>query len=255
VSASQNFPLSERCGVITGAVGGIGSSLCDAFSEAGARVAVLDLDETRASEKAGQLRGDAIGIGVDISNEHQVKEGFDRITAEFGRLDFLVNNAGVRYEESFLDHQLDSWRKTLDINLTGAFLCARAAARWMVDHGGGKIVNIASIAGASAVSGRAAYVSSKAGLIGLTRAIAWELGEHGIYCNALLPGVIETPLTAHYFDDPDLVQKITRATSLPRVGEPGDIAGPAVFLCSSASDYIQGALLPVDGGWLAGKGY
>jgi len=252
---SSDLALADRCGVITGALGGIGSALCDAFKNAGARVAVLDLNEEKAIEKARQLGGDAVGLGVDITDEEQVRQGFQHLANQFGRLDFLVNNAGVRFEKSFLEHDLESWRKTLDVNLTGAFLCARSAASQMAAAAGGKIVNIASIAGASAVTGRAAYVASKAGLIGLTRAIAWELGEQGVYCNALLPGVIETPLTAHYFEDPQRVTAIAAATAMPRHGQAEDITGPAIFLCSSASDYVQGAVLPVDGGWLAGKGY
>ena len=247
--------LAGRAGIITGATGGIGQALAAAFRGAGARVALLDLDAQAVARDARRLGGGAIGLRADVTNEREVEGAVERAVAAFGRLDFLVNNAGIRFEIPFLEHGLDAWRKTMDVNLTGAFLCARAAARRMVEHDGGKILNVASIAAACAVRARPAYVASKAGLLGLTRAIAWELGPRGVYCNAILAGVIETPLTAHYFEDEARARVVNEATALGRRGLPSDIVGPALFLCSPASDYVQGAAVAVDGGWLAGKGY
>jgi gluconate 5-dehydrogenase len=247
--------LIGRCGAITGALGGLGQEMCSTFTAAGARVALLDLDEEKTCIRASEFGHGSMGCGVDITDARSVTDVFARVAREFGKLDFLVNNAGVRFEVPFLKHDVERWRRTLEVNLTGTFLCAQAAARIMVKSGGGKIVNIASIAGRSAFRTRPAYVSSKAGIIGLTQAIAWELGSSGIYCNAIAPGFIETPLTAHYFEDHELAALIRSGTSLGRWGTPRDIVGPTAFLCSQLSDYIQGTTLFVDGGWLAGKGY
>lgn len=247
-------PLHDRCGVITGALGGIGRVLCAAFTAAGARVAMLDIEEAALQAQASTCVG-AIATAADISSENQVTAAIDCALGSFGRLDFLINNAGVRYECAFLDHDLSSWRRTLDVNLTGSFLCARAACRIMVERGGGSIVNIASVAAQSAFRGRAAYVASKSALLGLTRAIAWELGPRGIRCNAIAPGIIETALTSHYFEDETRAAGIREQTPARRWGQPEDLSGAAIFLCGPGADFVQGATLCVDGGWLAGKGY
>lgn len=247
--------LAGKAGVITGATGGLGREMCAGFAEAGARVALLDLDGAEAVKFAAELGGDHIGIGVDITDPDSVAAAFRQVVLAFGRLDFLVNNAAVRYEVPFLEHDVARFKRTLDVNIVGAFLCAQSAARVMVDQGGGKIVNIASISGLSAFRNRPAYVASKAGLMGLTRAIAWELGPKGIFCNALAPGILETPLTSHYFEDPEMAALIRANTALERWGQSREIVAPALFLCSDAASYIQGQTIVADGGWLAGKGY
>jgi len=215
---------------------------------------MLDIGQFALDAQASTCSG-ATAVAADITDEHQVTSAVDRALAEFGRIDFLINNAGVRFESAFLEHSLSHWRRTLDVNLTGSFLCARAASRVMVEQGGGCIVNIASIAAESAFGGRAAYVASKSGVLGLTRAIAWELGPLGIRCNAIAPGIIETPLTSHYFEDEARAASICEATPARRWGQPRDVTGAAVFLCSAGSEFVQGATLYIDGGWLAGKGY
>lgn len=247
--------LAGKAGVITGAVGGLGGAMCAAFATAGARVALLDLDGATAADQAAALDGDHIGIGVDVTDPESVTAAFARTATEFGRIDFLVNNAGIRYEASFLDHDLARWKQTLDVNLTGTFLCAQSAARIMAVQGAGKIVNIASISAVSSFRRRPAYVASKTGVLGLTRAIAWEMGPAGINCNAITPGIIETPMTRHYFEDPEMAALIKAGTASERWGQPQEVANTAIFLCSDAASYIQGQAIVVDGGWLAGKGY
>ena len=246
--------LTGRCGIITGGAGGLGVAIATAFIAADAKVALLDIDEERVRTSAEGLGPEVLALRADVSSEHGVQMAFNEAMARFGRLDFLINNAGIRYERGFLDHDFAIWRKTLDVNLIGSFNCAKAAAIHMGDRGG-KIVNIASVAASSAFQSRAAYISSKSGLLGLTRAIAWEMGPRGIYCNAIAPGIIETPLTQHYFEDPGRMETIRRQTPLGRPGKPSEVAEVAVFLCSAASDFVQGATLYVDGGWSAGKGY
>ena len=248
-------PLSGRAGIVTGAASGIGRQLAEAFVEAGARVAVLDRDADGAEEAAGAFGDAAIALSVDICDEAAVEAAVARVRERFGSFDFLVNNAGIRHQASVVDHDLETWRRTIDVNLTGTFICSRAAVRTMLADGGGKILNIASTAGVLAISNRVAYSASKAGIIGMTRAIAFELGPQGIYCNAIAPGVFETPLTASYFADEAFASLIKANTPLRRWAQPRELAPAAVFLCSADSDFVQGVTLCVDGGWVVGKGY
>jgi gluconate 5-dehydrogenase len=247
-------PLAGRSGIVTGAASGIGRQLAEAFAEAGARVAVLDSNAEGAEETAKAIDG-ALSIAVDITDEDGVERGVLEVEEAFGGLDYLVNNAGIRHQASILDHDLGTWRRTLDVNLTGTFICSRAAVRAMLRHGGGKLLNIASIAGILAMSNRVAYAASKAGIVGLTRAMAVELGPEGIHCNAIAPGVFETPLTKAYFEDESFASLIVENTPLRRWGQPNELAPAAIFLCGPDSDFIQGQTLCVDGGWVAGKGY
>jgi gluconate 5-dehydrogenase len=245
-------PLDGRAGVVTGAAQGIGRALAAGLGEAGARVALIDLkDDVR--DAAAEL--DAFAQVADITDAEAVTAAVDAVAQEFGRLDFLVNNAGVRLIEPIMEMSLDGWRRTLDVNLTGAFNCIRAAVPHMLRAGRGRIVNVASVAGILAFKNRAPYNVSKAGIIALTKSVAQELAEQGIACNAVAPGVIETPLTRDYFTDPELAPKIKASTPLGRWGQPGDLVGPVVFLCSDAAEFVHGETLAVDGGWISGKGY
>jgi gluconate 5-dehydrogenase len=247
-------PLDGRVGVVTGAAQGIGRALAAGLTAAGARVVLLDraADEVRAA--AAELDG-ACAHAADITDADGVGAAIDAAAGEHGRLDFLVNNAGVRLIEPVMEMSLDGWRRTLDVNLTGTFNCIRAAVPHMRRAGGGRIVNVASVAGILAFSNRAPYNVSKAGIIALTKSVAVELAADGITCNAIAPGVIETPLTREYFNDPELAPKIKANTPLGRWGQTEDLVGPVVFLCGSGADFVQGETLVVDGGWVAGKGY
>jgi NAD(P)-dependent dehydrogenase (short-subunit alcohol dehydrogenase family) len=248
-------PLAGRAGIITGAASGIGRHIAGAFASAGARVALFDRDEEGVQAAAKSLAGDGLGMAVDITDEKRVEQAVLEAEEGLGRLDFLVNNAGVRHQASIVDHDIETWRRTVDVNLTGTFICSRATLRVMLGQGSGKILNIASIAGVLAMSNRVAYAASKAGIIGLTRAMAVELGPQGIHCNAIAPGVIETPLTASYFEDEAFASLIVENTPLRRWGQPNELAPAAIFLCGGDSDFVQGVTLCVDGGWVAGKGY
>jgi NAD(P)-dependent dehydrogenase (short-subunit alcohol dehydrogenase family) len=247
--------LAGRAGIVTGAASGIGRQLAGAFADAAAQLALFDRDSEGVRAAADSIAGGGLGIGVDITDEEGVEDAVHKAEEELGRIDFLVNNAGVRHQASVVDHDIGTWRRTVDVNLTGTFICSRAAVKAMLRHGGGKILNIASIAGVLAMSNRVAYAASKAGIIGLTRAMAVELGPQGIYCNAIAPGIFETPLTASYFEDQDFASLIVDNTPLRRWGQPSELAPAAIFLCSEASDFVQGVTLCVDGGWVAGKGY
>jgi gluconate 5-dehydrogenase len=235
--------LTGLSGVITGAASGIGAGLAAAFEAAGATVERWDVAEA-----------DAV-VACDVRDPGAVARATEGAIERLGGIDFLVNNAGVRAQGAFLDASFEDWQRVLDVDLTGVWNCSQAVGRHMAARGGGKVLNIASIVSTHALRNRPAYVAAKAGVAGLTRAMAFELGPMGIRCNAIGPGVIETPLTQSYFEDPDLAALIERETPLGRWGQVEDLAGPAVFLCSPAADYVSGQLLFVDGGWTAGKGY
>jgi NAD(P)-dependent dehydrogenase (short-subunit alcohol dehydrogenase family) len=247
--------VEGRVGVITGGARGIGVGIAEAFLDAGARVAILDTDGVE--EAAAGLGAGAIGLTADVTDEAAVAVAFASAHEQLGGLDFLINNAGIRHQVPFVDCPVDLWRRTIDVNLTGSFICAQAAVRLMLAGAGrgGAIVNLASIAGRLALRERAAYDASKGGVISLTQAIAAELAGSGIRCNAIAPGLIETPLSARYFRDEAMREIITTNTPSGHWGQAVDIAGPALFLCSDAASFVHGETLFVDGGWNAAKGY
>jgi NAD(P)-dependent dehydrogenase (short-subunit alcohol dehydrogenase family) len=246
--------LAGRAGVVTGAAQGIGRALAAGLVEAGASVALLDLQDDAVREAAATLEG-ASAHAADITDAAAVDAALRDVVERHGRLDFVVNNAGVRLIAPLMEIDVEGWRRTLDVNLTGTFNCIRAAVPHMLRAGGGRIVNVASVAGLLMFRNRAPYNVSKAGIVALTKSVALELASQGITCNAVAPGVIETPLTQEYFSDPELAPKIKENTPLGRWGQPEDLVGPVVFLCGPGADFVQGETLVVDGGWVTGKGY
>ena len=247
--------LTGLGGVITGGGSGIGAAFAAGFAEQGARLALFDVNYEAAQQTAAAIGDTAKAYEVDVSDEDSVAAATDEAADFLGKIDFLVNDAGVRQAGAFVDHQVDVWKRTLDVNVLGGFLCARAVVPKMTEQGGGKILNIASISGILGLKNRIAYSTSKAAVIGMTRSMANELGEFQINVNGIAPGVIETPMTASYFDDEDFAQLIRDNVPLGRWGQTDDLVPPAVFLCGSDSDYVSGQILTVDGGWTAGKGY
>lgn len=253
--APVNASLAGKNGIVTGASRGIGRAIATAFTAAGGRVAVFDRDGDGAREAARELGPGALAFAVDVTDEAAVGAAVEEVAERFDRIDFLVNNAGVRHVAPVAEHPVDVFRATIDVNVTGTFICSQAAIRVMIDQGGGRILNLASMAAELALGGRSAYNASKAAIVALTKSIAVDHGEAGIYCNAIAPGVIETPLSAHYFEDEEMVAVLRENSPLGRWGQVGEVAGPAVFLCSEQASFVQGATLYVDGGWTAGKGY
>lgn len=250
--------LHGRVAIVTGAGQGIGRTLAAGLAAAGASVAVLDRDGHAAADTVASLTAAghrAIALTADISQPEQVDAAFDEVADRLGGIDALVNNAGVRFIAPLMQSSLSDWQRTLDVNLTGTFICVRAALRHMLAKGSGSIVNIGSMAGTLALHERAAYSVTKAGIAMLTKCVAMEVGGSGVRCNAVAPGVIETPLTAHYFEDPQFGQRMRERTPSGRWGTPEDLVGPVLFLCSDESAFVQGETLHVDGGWVAGKGY
>ena len=238
--------------LVTGAGRGIGRAIAAAFAAEGARVAANDLTPVNldASVAAIQQQGGIIQPFVaDVSSRMAVQAMVEEALEAFGRIDVLVNNAGVEPHASLLDLDEWDWDRTLGVNLKGAFLCTQSVARVQKDRGGGTIVNIASIAGrAFGLKERSAYVASKMGLIGFTREAARELAAYNIRVNAVCPGVIATEMTAGLRQDPEMMQRWLADIPSGRLGQPEDVCGLVLYLCSPAAAYITGQAINVDGG-------
>jgi len=238
--------------LVTGAGRGIGRAIAAAFAAEGAQVAANDLTPVNldASVAAIQQQGGIIRPFVaDVSSRMAVQAMVEEVLEAFGRIDVLVNNAGVEPHASLLDLDEWDWDRTLGVNLKGAFLCTQSVARVQKDRGGGTMVNIASIAGrAFGLKERSAYVASKMGLIGFTREAARELAAYNIRVNAVCPGVIATEMTVGLRHDPEMMQRWLADIPSGRLGQPEDVCGPVLFLCSPAAAYITGQAINVDGG-------
>jgi NAD(P)-dependent dehydrogenase (short-subunit alcohol dehydrogenase family) len=245
--------LGNKVAVITGGARGIGLAIAKAFVREGAAVVIADISREGAEEAAAGLEkqgGRAVAVAVNVADPASVSAMVASTLDALGRIDVLINNAGVGGNTPFLELGLEEWNKIISINLTGAFLVAQACAREMVKAGGGKIVNIASLSGQRGGNGRAAYGSAKAGLELLTKVMAVELSPHNINVNNIAPGAIETEM-AKYAHDQATRAAYNYLIPMARYGTPEDIAEAAVFLCSDESRYVQGHTLNVDGGFRA----
>jgi NAD(P)-dependent dehydrogenase (short-subunit alcohol dehydrogenase family) len=244
--------LSGRVALVTGAGRGIGRAIAAGLAAAGARVAVNDIDPAAASATAAQivaLGHQAAAFPADVADSPAVTRLVDAVIALWQRLDILVNNAGVEPHGPLLDFPLADWQRTLDVNLTAPFLASQAAGRAMRAQGGGVIVNLGSIAGrAFGLRNRAAYVAAKSGLLGFTRECAREFAAYNIRVNAVCPGVIITEMTAHLRADEQMMRRWLDDIPQGRLGEPADVVGLVVFLCTDAARYITGQAINVDGG-------
>jgi NAD(P)-dependent dehydrogenase (short-subunit alcohol dehydrogenase family) len=245
--------LEGKIAIVTGAARGIGFSVAWAFAREGAAVAIADVNEAGAKLAAETLQkagARSLAVAVDVADPASVAAMVAAVLEAYGRIDLLMNNAGVGGNTPFLETSLAEWNKIIGINLTGAFMVAQAVAREMAKRAGGKIVNTASLSGQRGGNGRAAYGSAKAGLELLTKVMAVELAPYNINVNAIAPGAIETEMAKFAHD------QATRAAynyliPMTRYGTPEEIADAAVFLCSDESRYVQGHTLNVDGGFRA----
>ena len=244
--------LDNQVALVTGAAMGIGARIAQRFSEAGAVVVIFDVNGENALRMEEKLRatGRVRAIQGDVTNEDQVKSAVERTVAEFGSLDVLVNNAGIDVEGPAIEMSSSVWDRTLDVNLKGAFLFAKYAIPKMKGRGGA-IVNISSVRAFVSYEGNAAYDASKAGMIGLTRALALEHGRDGIRVNAICPGYVSTPMTDEWLaaqpDPAATLKQVLNVHPLGRMGTPLDIAEAALFLASDAASFISGTYLVVDG--------
>lgn len=246
----MNF--KDQVVLVTGAGRGIGKAIALAFAREGAQVAVNDINPASCEAVANEittLGGEAAAFHADVSNKLAVQALLIDLEDRWGRVDVLINNAGVEPHKPIVQLDEWDWDRTIDVNLKGAFICSQSAGRMMIKQGGGVIVNIASIAGrAAGLRDRSAYVASKTGLIGFTKECAREFAAHRIRVNAVCPGVIVTEMTAHLRDNAAQMQKWLDDIPLGRLGEPDDVTGLVLFLCSDAARYITGQAINVDGG-------
>jgi NAD(P)-dependent dehydrogenase (short-subunit alcohol dehydrogenase family) len=253
------FDLTGKVAIVTGARRGIGRGIALKLAEAGADVAVADISLEDCQKVVGEIEGlgrKGLAVKCDVTQKAEVEEMVAQTVKEFGKVDILVNNAGILGGfKPFLELTEEEWNKVIDVNLKGQFLCAQAAAREMVKNKWGRIIDIASIASGQVGIGYpliAHYCASKGGIIAMTEALALELSPLGINVNAIGPGVVETDMTKGMLADEKTTQGMLTRLPKGRVGQPEDIGAAAVFLASDEADYITGATLFIDGGWLAG---
>jgi 3-oxoacyl-[acyl-carrier protein] reductase len=247
------FSLTNKVAFITGASQGIGRATALALATAGAKVAIAARNTEKLSNLVAEIAaagGEALAIPMDVADAGQVKTGFQLALAKFGRLDILVNNAAITRDTLALRMKLEDWDAVLRTNLTGAHLCIQQALGAMLKQRSGRIINITSVVAQTGNAGQANYVASKAGLIGLTRAIAVEVASRSITVNAVAPGFISTPMT-----DPlsqEIKDKMKSMIPLGRFGTDADVAAAIVFLSSDEAAYITGQVLDVNGGLYMG---
>jgi NAD(P)-dependent dehydrogenase (short-subunit alcohol dehydrogenase family) len=239
--------LSSKVALVTGAGRGIGKAIARGLAESGATVAVNDIDAASAQRTAQELGVRA--YPADVSDPDAVQVLIDRIKDDLGGLQILVNNAGIEYKTPILETPVAEWQHTLAVNLSASFYTSQAAGHIMRAAGGGVIVNIASIAGHNIpLPNRASYIASKAGLIGFTKECAREFAAYNIRVNAVCPGVIETEMTAESRSNPAQIEKWLADIPQGRLGQPEDVVGLVLYLCSDGARYLTGQAINVDGG-------
>ncbi len=253
--SAQLFDLTGKVAIVTGGNGGIGLGIARGLARAGASVVVAARNREKTSVSVRELLrlgGSATGISTDVADAASVAAMAKAAADEFGRIDILVNNAGIGIRKAPQDYTADEWRKVVDVNLTGSFLCAREVYPHMVEAGAGKIINIGSMTSIFGSEWVAAYSASKGAVVQLTKSLAIAWAKDNIQVNAILPGWIHTDLTAPIKSDfPDRYEFIRARIPLGRWGEPEEMAGTAVFLASAASNYVTGVAIPADGGYTA----
>jgi NAD(P)-dependent dehydrogenase (short-subunit alcohol dehydrogenase family) len=255
MDGSPRFDFSDQVALVTGAARGLGRTMALALAEAGADVALGLRDRSTGGEVVAEIEAlgrRALPLQMDVTRLDEVYDGVDRTVGELGRLDVLINNAGLGPENPAEDVREDDFDLTVAVNLKGTFFASQAAGRAMIRQGGGRIVNLSSQAGFVALPGEAIYCMTKAGVAHLTKCLAIEWGRHGITVNAVAPTFIATPGTAEALEEPEFrADVIERIAALHRVGEPTEVAGAVLFLASPAASLITGETLLIDGGWTA----
>jgi len=243
--------LKEKICIVTGGARGIGREICGYFLKEGAIVCFFDFNEGESLKTLGEFDKDfgaarAYFFKVNVTNEESVENAVEEIIKKFGKIDVLVNNAGITSDNLMLRMSLDEWNKVININLTGTFICSKYVSRYMVKQKSGKIINMSSVIGIRGNTGQCNYSASKAGVIGLTKSLARELASRNINVNAIAPGYIETEMTKKI--DEKFREKIISMIPNGKLGTVEDVAKTAVFLASEDSAYITGTVINLDGG-------
>lgn len=246
----SNISFKGKTGIVTGAAQGIGKAIARQFVEMGGKAIIVDINP-EAAEKACRELGNTVAYTVDLGNGDEVVRVFEQIVAEQGKVDVLINNAGIVNTDDFDKLTKENWDKIIAVDLTAVFLSCQVIFRHMAEQGGGRIVNVASIAGkvGGGYLGTAAYAAAKAGVISLTKSIAKAGSAHNIYCNSLCPAYTKTPLTASRLTG-EKEEKVLEAMPLHRAATPDEVANGVLFLASDAASFVQGENLNCDGGML-----
>ena len=249
------FDLSGRTALVTGSSRGLGHAIAEGFAQAGARLVLNGVDAARLAQSVAALRAkghDVVEAAFDVTDEAAIQASFARLDDAGVAIDILVNNAGIQLRKPLVDFTLDEWNKVINTNLSSAFMVGREAARRMIKRArGGKVINIGSLTSEAARATVGPYTTAKGGIKMLTRAMAAEWAEHGIQANAIGPGYMATEMNTTLMENPAFDAWVKARTPARRWGRPDELAGTAIFLASSASDYVNGQIIYVDGGMLA----
>ena len=248
--------LKNRIAIVTGGGKGIGAEICLRLASEGAKIVIAEMDIENGEKIAKKIQdnnGEAIVVETNVAEEDSVNNMADVAIKKFGKIDILINNAGIRHINNILDHTKNQWDEMISVNLTGPYLCCKAVIPHMIRNGKGKIINFGSIASFMGRPDRVAYVAAKTGVLGLTRALAVDLTGKNINVNTICPGLISTPFNQKFAEDPVHGEAWGKETIVGRWGMPSDISGAAVFLSSDDADFINGSEIKIDGGWLAAK--
>lgn len=251
---SKLFDLNGKTALVTGSSRGLGNAIASALGDAGARIILNGIDAGRLDDATKEMRAkgyDVLGAAFDVTDEASILQAFSRLDEAGIAIDILVNNAGIQFRKPMLDLQTADWRRVIDTNLTSAFMIGREAARRMAARGHGKIINIGSLTSELARATVAPYTVAKGGIKMLTKAMAAEWAESGIQANAIGPGYMITDMNEALINDPKFDAWVKGRTPARRWGRPDELGGTAVFLASSASDYVNGQIIYVDGGMIS----
>jgi NAD(P)-dependent dehydrogenase (short-subunit alcohol dehydrogenase family) len=258
VNVNSLFNLTGKVAVVTGGAKGLGEAMALALAGAGADVAIAGKTQANnqcVAEKIKSMGRRSIAIEVDVRNATQVENMVSSVVREFGRFDILINSAGYADVKPITEFPLEVWETIMDINVKGTFLCSKEAAKQMIKQGGGKIINVSSLQGSAGRAGDPAYAPSKAAVNLMTKSMACEWAKEGICVNAIAPTWCWTDLTSPHLNKKEFYEKLKERIPLGRAGNKEDLFGITVFLSSSASDFVNGAIIPLDGGAIASDGF
>jgi len=251
----ESFHLGGKVSIVTGAGRGIGRSIAVGLAIAGSDVVLTSRTVSELNDVASEIEKigrKALIVPADVLKSEEIQHVVDKTKNEFGKIDILINNAGMTVKKPAEDYELDDWNNVIGVNLTGVFLFAQYAGRQMIQQGYGNIINISSVGGETALTESIAYCASKGGVNMVTKVLSVEWAKHHIRVNGIAPAYIETPLVKNIKETkPEFADRVKQRTPLGRLGHPDEITGAAIFLASEASSYITGETLLVDGGWRA----